>query len=164
MKKIEDLKNKTFGRLKVLGFSHQLKNGSACWICKCGCGKEVICSATHLKSGHSTSCGCWRKDINKALHTVHGLRYTKLHAVWATMKSRCQSKNSKDFKDYGGRGIRVCESWKSFVPFHVWAMANGYRDDLTIDRMNVNGNYEPSNCRWATWKQQANNRREKTAV
>ena len=88
---------------------------------------------------------------------IHGMYGTRLNHIWANMRTRCNCKTNKDYPDYGGRGIKVCEEWSEFINFHEWAMKNGYEDNLSLDRIDVNGNYEPSNCRWTTYKEQANN-------
>ena len=164
-----DLIGMRFGRLKVLRFSHFNEQHDSFWICRCDCGKNHECKGGHLKSGRTKSCGCLAKETSRrsgeeAAHFIHGMEKSRLYHVWESMKKRCEYSKNENFKHYGGRGIAVCDEWYSFAVFSKWALSHGYRDDLTIDRMNVNGNYEPSNCRWATWKQQANNRREKTAV
>lgn len=149
-----------FGRLKVLGYSQADKNGNAIWLCRCDCGKETLARGDCLKSGKTRSCGCLRDDIQKKKKTTHGLCRSRLARIWYGMKKRCLCPTSSVYKNYGGRGIAICEEWRnSFPAFYEWAMANGYRNDLSIDRVNNDGNYEPSNCRWATAKEQNNNRR-----
>ena len=116
--------------------------GSYKWVCRCECGKEAIVAAGNLRSGHAVSCGCVRKP-----HSGFG---TRIYGIWKGMKERCLNPKSESFIHYGGRGIKVCEEWMEFVPFRDWALANGYSDDLQIDRKAVNGNYEPGNCRFVT--------------
>ena len=103
------------------------------------------------------SCGCLDREQVRFNARKHGMRYTRIYNIWHKMKSRCGNPNSTDYKHYGARGIKVCDEWMKFENFYAWAMAHGYRDDLSIDRINVFGNYEPSNCRWATTKEQNNN-------
>lgn len=119
--------------------------------CKCDCGNEVIVYQGKLTSGQTKSCGC--------LTLKHGLWKSRIYNIWRGILKRCYLKSSKDYKNYGGRGITVCDEWKNdFKAFYNWAMANKYEDNLSIDRINVNGNYEPTNCRWVKAKTQANNR------
>lgn len=128
--------------------------------CKCGTIKEVCLSS--LVSGHIVSCGCYNREISSAqkCRTTHGMAYSRLYRIWKGMRRRCYSSNEPAYARYGGRGIFVCQEWnKSFLPFYEWAIQNGYSDNLSLDRINTNGNYEPSNCRWATDEIQANNKR-----
>lgn len=153
-----DLSGQQFGRLTVIKEAARHSNGSVRWLCKCTCGNEVIVSRHDLRDGSTQSCGCLQTESRHSSKT-HGERHTRLYNIWASMKQRCCSPSQRNYPYYGGRGIAVCEEWKNFLPFYEWAMANGYRDDLTIDRKNVNGNYEPSNCRWASIDEQRNNTR-----
>lgn len=158
MCKFKDLTGERFGKLVVLNNEPNLKSHSTRWKCKCDCGNIVIVYTSSLKSGATQSCGClWKKKISK--HNMYG---TRIYCIYDGMKTRCYNKNFKRYKDYGGRGIKICNEWNDkengFMNFYNWAINNGYRDDLTIDRINNNGNYEPNNCRWVDIKTQANNK------
>ena len=165
-----DLTGQKFGRLTVIRLlDERTKNGGKKYLCRCDCGTEKVVQQGHLRSGAIKSCGCLLRETtiarNKVEKRKHGLMNTKLYAVWRSMKQRCFDENSSSYFRYGGRGITVCDEWKDdFQAFYDWSMANGYREGLSIDRIDVNGNYEPGNCRWATMKKQANNRTNNTIV
>lgn len=122
-------------------------------VCRCGTEKDVLLS--NITQGKSVSCGCLRA----ALQTRHSMCNTRLYRIWENMIQRCSNPHNTAYSNYGGRGITVCNDWKDYVNFHAWAISNGYQDSLSIDRIDVNGNYDPKNCKWATQSEQSNNKR-----
>jgi len=151
-----DLKGRIFGRLTVVGLSTRNDFGRAFWICRCKCGNESTIMGGSLLAGKTQSCGCFKKE--RLTNFIHGMTYTPTHNSWRCMMDRCYNKNSNRFENYGGRGIIVCDRWKDFINFlnDMGERPKG----KTLDRFpNVNGNYEPSNCRWATPFEQTINRR-----
>jgi hypothetical protein len=137
------------------------------WLCRCDCGNYTEVSIYLLKSGECKSCGCLRNEVaTERCYSMarHNMSRTRIYRVWSGMIGRCKNSNNKDYKNYGGRGISICDEWLDFMNFEAWAMKNGYADELTIDRIDVNGNYEPSNCRWIPISEQQKNRRSSVLV
>ena len=167
-----ELTGQRFGRWTVIKRVENRKRKTY-WLCRCDCGKESVVKGGNLTNGLSRSCGCYRSDVATKMHYVHGqaIRHNegRLYNVWRAMKRRCNSPNDKRYSYYGGRGIKVCDEWNDYKNFEKWAMANGYDEnaqfgDCTIDRIDNDGNYEPSNCRWVNGTTQANNTRKNRYV
>lgn len=160
MGRLIDLTGQRFGRLVVIEQApRDSRYHGAMWRCRCDCGCETIVEARNLKTGNTSSCGCYHRERQRAAKT-HGKSGSRLHRIWKAMHTRCYNPNSSAFKYYGGRGIEICDEWvRDFEAFHLWAVAHGYADDLTIDRIDVNGNYDPSNCRFVAMAEQNQNKR-----
>lgn len=156
--RLDDLTGKRFGRLTVVSRAENGKGSRARWLCRCDCGNERVVYGYSLKSGNTRSCGCLRAETSKDKATTHGMSKTSLFHVWWAMMERCTNKNSKSYKNYGGRGISVCDEWLDSTTFFNWALSSGYEEGLTIERIDVNDGYKPSNCKWVTKKEQARNK------
>lgn len=166
-KPYKNLIGQRYGRLVVVSLveSEAGSNVPTKWLCQCDCGNKVEVRAYNLKNGNTLSCGCLQKENAAKQKRTHGMTGTRLYFTWQHIIGRCKRKSDRAFKWYGGRGITVCEEWlNSFECFHDWAMKNGYADNLTIDRIDVNGNYCPENCRWITIEEQQRNKSNNTFV
>ena len=148
----------TFGRLTVINNPNITKGGKRYWECECSCGRVILVPTGNLKSGNSSQCRACGNKNRKTKPRKHGETKTRLYRIWTSMKSRCSNPVTINFHRYGGRGIKVCDEWeKSYESFRDWALSSGYSDNLSLDRVDNDGDYEPDNCRWATRKEQGEN-------
>lgn len=163
MRKVIDLTGKQYGRLTVIKHIGKDKHNNAIWQCTCSCGNIINIRGATLRRGKANSCGCLHKELTKQLaknNIIHNMSNTRLYRIWQGMKSRCYYKQNNRYKYYGANGIKVCDKWlNNFQAFYDWGMSNGYKDDLTIDRIDVNDDYKPCNCRWVTKSEQQRNKR-----
>lgn len=165
MSKVKDIAGERFGRWTVMSRAGSKPGGQATWNCVCDCGTHRVVSGAGLRFGNSKSCGCVAVEKTIARSTTHGKGRTRLYSVWCGMKERCTNPNASNYYGYGARGITICDEWfRDFQEFYDWSMANGYdesakRGECTLDRIDVDGNYEPGNCRWVSMMVQAHNKR-----
>ena len=172
-----DLTNQTFNSWTVIG-PHEKRGRRTLWLCQCQCGKKRHVLADNLKQGRSTNCGCLKPRHTEAQNAhyaklsqsgfKHGMaganKATRLYRIWQSMKARCYRLTDTAYKNYGARGIKVCSEWQEFEPFRDWSLANGYTENLTIERNDVDGNYQPDNCRYITLSEQTRNTRRTVRI
>lgn len=159
----DDLTGNKYGRLTVIGLSPKVSGRKSYWVCECTCGNKHVVRSDSLKSGNVQSCGCLKKEqdkMNLTKHHRHLESHTRLHDTWLGIKARVSCSGNPSYPNYGGRGIAMCSEWfNSYGAFRDWALKNGYSPDLTIERVNNDGDYEPNNCTWIKAEEQAINRR-----
>lgn len=149
-KNFDDLTGRRFGQLVAVQVDSKTKSGNSKWLCECDCGKKTVVIGSKLKTGHTKSCGCLKTSQS-------GLSQSRIYRIWQGMIARCENYLNDNYYWYGLKGISVCEDWHDFQKFYDWAVWHGYSTGLTIDRIDMNNNYKPENCRWVTQKKQCNN-------
>ena len=162
IRQLNNITGQRFGRLVVLERAENGNHNQTRWKCLCDCGNTTIVLGGNLQSGNTKSCGCLGSELTASGQRTkkHGKTGTRLYRIWHAMRNRCHATSQDNYKYYGARGIKVCPEWEhDFVAFRNWALSHGYQDNLTIDRIDPNGNYEPSNCRWLSIQDQQRNRR-----
>lgn len=162
--RFKDLSGQRFGRLVAIkSMGKSSVHGSMTWLCQCDCGGNVVARADQIKSGNTKSCGCLSEE-SRHKPKKHGGSSTKLYKVWTSIKGRCLNKNSQGFRFYGERGISICPEWLSFDVFRDWALSNGYKKGLSIERIDNNKGYFPENCKWIKMTDQRDNQRSTRRV
>jgi hypothetical protein len=159
-----DLTGKRFGKLIALNSFRRENDKHYFWNCKCDCGKNVAVSSSRLIGGNTKSCGCLSVEFNRTRKPgkKHGLYLTKLYAIWVSMRQRCSNPKSQEYSSYGGRGITISPEWDDFKKFYDWAMSHGYKEGLSIDRIDNDGNYSTENCQWLTRSENASKGNRRT--
>ena len=165
MSRFIDLTGQRFGRLTVIERAENDRRGQVRWRCACDCGGASITYGVSLRSGDTRSCGCLAAEVTSKRSKKHGFRHHPIYYTWRGMRERCYKETSKDYSQYGGRGINVCDGWMHDAnAFITWSLAHGWAPGLSLDRVNNNGPYAPDNCRWITAKEQNRNRRDNIKV
>ena len=156
-----DMTGQRFGRLVALREvdNSAYKSNASMWECRCDCGNVIVTQGSALRSGHTKSCGCLYIELASERATKHGMSHDRLYQTWADMKQRCSNPRCASYSNYGGRGVSYAEDWNNFETFREYALSVGYDDTLTIERIDVNGNYEPGNVKFIPLKEQIRNKR-----